>query len=114
MDFCKLTGLSNAFFVIVCLIRMLQCHIQVPAKLQKNLHQGKALMQIFLNLIESFSIFYPFVTFLSGHQPMLIIQPVRVFCILGRLVEFLLPNVREELKDKMLLTRTNDIDSSKS
>lgn len=70
-------------------------------------------MQIFLNLIESFSIFYPFVTFLSGHQPMLIIQPVRVFCILGRLVEFLLPNVIEELKDKMILTRTNNIDSSK-
>lgn len=44
---------------------------------------------------------------------MLIIQPVRVFCILGRLVEFLLPNVIEELKDKMLLTRTNNIDSSK-
>lgn len=40
MDFCKLTGLSNAFFVMICLIRMLQCHIQVPAKLQKNLHRG--------------------------------------------------------------------------
>ncbi len=31
------------FFVIICLIWMLQCHIQVPAKLQKNLHQGNYL-----------------------------------------------------------------------
>ena len=72
-----------------------------PTNVQKNLHQHNGSMQIFLNLIENFSFIYAFVTFLSGHQPMIIIQPVRVFRILGRLVEFLLPNVREELKDKI-------------
>ena len=77
MDFCKLTGLSNAFFVIICLIRMLQCHIQVPAKLQKNLHQGLALMQIFLNLIESFSIFYVYVTFFMLRFAWRIFIPLR-------------------------------------
>ena len=84
-----------------------------PQNCRKICIRATASMQIFLNLIENFSFIYAFVTFLSGHQPMIIIQSVRVFCILGRLVEFLLPNVREELKDKMLLTRTNNIDSSK-
>ena len=50
---------------------------------------------------------------MSGHQSMLINPPLRVFCILERVVEYLLPNIREELKDKMLLTRPNNIDSSK-
>ena len=60
--FLQTNRIVECIFMMICLIRMLQCHIQVPVKLQKNLHQG--LDADFSVSYESFSLFYPFVTFL--------------------------------------------------